>query len=198
MKKLLLIAVLCISLFSCSNSDETQTDSQSKISQVLSEKDETSQRLMYGLLSKEEKFHIWDDKIKKIINSNTLSQEQLILMNDLQNQITPNLFDDSKANDEREIFKNIYVKNFLEKASVIFSHEFIYENFFVISSRPVVLEIVPIEDNGGSKPPCGCNIGSIWSCAMSHPCKSTNKCTTTMEGCGFATMFECNGNCFVY
>ena len=146
---------------------------------------------MYKMLSKEEKREIWVNKIDKLLLNTNLNSRQIYLLDDLKNHLDINLFDNKSVNDEREVFKTIYVKDFLNNAETQFSYEYIYDNFFTISG-----------DIGSSKlynpiPICSCNQGSIWSCALGvSECRATNKCRSDTDGCGFAGMFECNGNCF--
>ena len=148
--------------------------------------------------NEKEKFKIWDDKIDNILEKNDITKEQSDLIYELKSRLSINLFKDIKSNDEKEIFKTIFLKNFLKKSINVFSEDFIYDNFYSISSN-INYIAAPGEPDEGELPGCTCNRGSIWSCVgASFECKSTNKCSDTTTGCGFFTMFECNGRCFLY
>lgn len=201
MKKVIfgLIASLALfNLISCSDNNEIEENSSNKrISQVLNEKNYTTQKIMYSLLNEEEKFKIWNDKIENILQKNNLTKEQSDLIYELKNNISLNLFKNGERNDEREIFKTIFVKNFLKKTVNVFSEDFIVSNFYYITDNSSKV------DGGGEfvdLPNCTCNKGSMWSCGgnSSFECKSSNKCTSTTSGCGFFGLFECNGRCFLY
>jgi len=193
MKKLILTLGIVLSLLSsCTTSDDSTTNQEnSKISSVLKEKNYDSQKLMYQMLSKNEKHQIWANKIDVLISDSSLNSQQIYLLNDLKNHLNVNIFDNKSNNDEREVFKTIYAKDFLNKAKYLFSYEYVHENFFTINGTSNLMKIAD------TKPVCSCNQTSIWSCAMNtSTCKSTDKCRTDSDGCGFAGMFECNGNCF--
>lgn len=201
MKKVIFCLIASLALFnlvSCSdNNDIEEVSNNKRISQVLNEKNYATQKIMYSLLNEEEKFKIWNDKIDNILLKNNLTKEQSDLIYELKNNLSLNLFKDKEINDEREIFKTIFVKNFLKKTIGVFTEEFIVDNFYNVSSR---IEYIadPGDPDNGELPGCTCNRGSMWSCSGSFECKSTNKCSDTTSGCGFLTMFECNGRCFLY
>lgn len=192
MKKLILTLGIALSLLSSCTTDDTATNQEnSKITSVLKEKNYDTQKLMYLMLSKEEKHQIWEDKLDVLISDSSLNSQQVSLLNDLKNHLNVNLFENKSNNDEREVFKTIYAKDFLNKAKSLFTYEYVYENFFTINGN---ISLSKIAD---TKPICSCNKGSMWSCAMgTSTCKSTDKCRNDSDGCGFAGMFECNGNCF--
>ncbi|WP_395042858.1 bacteriocin fulvocin C-related protein [Flavobacterium sp.] len=194
MKKLILTLGIVMSFFASCNSDyETlKNDSNSRIAVVLSEKNYDSQKLMYLMLSSEDKYKIWNSKLENLIANKKLNEKQLDLLKKLKSNFTINLFDDYKNNNEREIFKNVIVKDFLKKAELTFSYEFIYNNFYTISGR------VFDGGSGDPLPNCTCNKGSIYSCAMQvNDCKDSLLCKSTTAGCGFMTYFECNGKCYI-
>lgn len=198
MKKLIFGLIASIALFnliSCSDNNEIEeTSSNKRISQVLNEKNYATQKIMYSLLNEEEKFKIWSDKIDNILQKNNLTKEQSDLIYELKNNLSLNLFKDGERNDEREIFKTIFVKNFLKKTVNVFTEDFIVDNFYYLSENSARTVFANADD----LPDCTCNIGSMWSCSGSFECKETNKCADTASGCGFLTFFECTGRCFLY
>ena len=108
----LIVSLALFNLISCSDNNEIErTSSNKRISQVLNEKNYTTQKIMYSLLNEEEKLKIWNDKIENILQKNNLTKEQSDLIYELKNNISLNLFNDGERNDEREIFKSIFVKN---------------------------------------------------------------------------------------
>jgi hypothetical protein len=198
MKKVIFGLITSLALFnlvSCSNNNEIEeTASNKRISQVLNEKNYATQKIMYSLLNEEEKFKIWNDKIENILQKNNLTKEQSDLIYELKNNISLNLFKDGERNDEREIFKTIFVKNFLKKTVNVFTEDFIVNNFYYLSENSART----VFGNADDLADCTCNIGSMWSCSGSFECKETDKCADTTSGCGFLTFFECTGRCFLY
>lgn len=186
---LLLVLVLVLS-YSCSDNQQKNSVNL-KINAVLNEKNYDSQKLMYQMLSKNEQYQLWKDKIEKLVSDTNLNNQQIMLINDLKNHININLFEKISNNDEKEVFKSIYVKDFLNKAKSLFTYEYVYVNFFTINGNISLFKIDDI------KPVCSCNQSSIWSCAMgAYTCKETDKCRKDSDGCGFLGFYECNGNCF--
>lgn len=192
MKKLIISLGIVVTLFcSCSKDESSKNNTESKINSVLNEKDYESQKLMYQMLSKNEKYQIWTVKMEKLISDSKLNNQQVSLLNNLKNQLNVNLFDTKLNIDEREVFKTIYVKDFLNKAKRLFTKKYVFENFFTINGNANLSKI------DYTKPVCSCNQSSIWSCAMgAYTCKETDKCRKDSDGCGFFGLYECNGNCF--
>ncbi len=85
MKKLIFTfaSILCL-LTSCSSNDKIEeADLNLKIDRVLKEKNNDAQRIMYNLLSADEKYMLWMDKIDKIIKEDNLNIAQLNLIYEL-------------------------------------------------------------------------------------------------------------------
>lgn len=191
MKKLLLTLIASVILFSsCSNNEANDLqNNESKISSVLNETNYDTQKIMYQILSKENKLQIWEDKIDNMILNDDLNNDQIDLIKDLRSNLNAQIFDESENNDVREIFKNVYVKNFIKRAQFLFEPGYFESNFYTLNNK-----VAPI----GSQPGCTCNKTSIYSCAgNTSDCQSSSSCDTTADGCGFLTMFECNGKCYV-
>ncbi len=192
---MLTFSIITFILMSCSNENLQNEDNldSSKISLTLKEKNSSTQKVMYNLLSKEEKYSLWIEKINYILYNKKLNEEQAKLIIDLKRNLNINLFDDNEFNNEKVVFKVVYVKEFLEKASQIFDNEFIYDNFFNIESN-LKNRGTPIYFFDQFQSDCVCNASSIYGCSYNYKCKKTD-CKFTTSGCGFLFMFECNGTC---
>lgn len=192
MKKLILTLGIVLSLFSsCSNDDSLKNEENSRISAVLKEENYDAQKIMYRMLSNEEKLQLWQDKLSTMILNDGLNEKQINLIQDLKAHLNANLFDNSGNNDKREIFKNVYAKDFLNKSQSLFTPKYFTESFYNISNR------IAIDDDGPNKPDCTCNQSSIWSCVGLPDCKASDKCDSTTDGCGFLGFSECDGRCYV-
>ena len=192
MKKLILTLGIVLSLFSsCSNDDSLKNEENSRISAVLKEENYDAQKIMYRMLSNEEKLQLWQDKLSTMILNDGLNEKQINLIQDLKAHLNANLFDNSGNNDKREIFKNVYAKDFLKKSQSLFTPKYFTESFYNISNR------IAIDDDGPNKPDCTCNQSSIWSCVGLPDCKASDKCDSTPDGCGFLGFSECDGRCYV-
>lgn len=202
MKKSVIVTCVIIMLqifTSCTDDEKLQTESKQRISEVLDEENVESQRLMYSLLTKNEKFEIWESKLNKLISNDNFNTEQIKLIKELKSHFTINLFDSSIIkNDEKEIFKNIIVPKFLEEAKDLFTYETIYNSFFTIGDGGEFSSLDLTGQDPLGKPNCTCNKGSLFSCAgIVEDCQTSRNCRVTADGCGFATMFECNGKCYI-
>ena len=198
MKKIILtLLMIILSLTSCTYNNELENNIEnSKIKAVFYEKNASNQKIMYNMLNKEEKLKLWEEKIENVLQKNNLNEDQLILINDLKDNLSANLFDNKSFNNEKEIFKSIYVKEFLKKSINVFEEDFIVTNFYSLSSNGYYLGEPDAPENG-ENPDCSCNTTSMWSCAASFECKTSRNCSDTAGGCGFLGMFECNGRCFL-
>lgn len=191
MKKIFFtIFILFLFVFNSCTGDDTQSDlSRMRIEKVLAEENYETQKMMYAMLDSNEKYKIWDDKINAMIKNDDLNSGQVELIKDLKRHLSANLFDETVKNDEREIFKYVYVKEFLKISEKLFDRKYIYVNLFSISNKALSPEL--------SQPNCTCNRGSMWSCAMAtSDCGSSSSCDSSTSGCGFGGFFECNGKCF--
>lgn len=194
MKKLFSIFVLLVlfTFYSCSESETTNTSNEninvSKIAEVLKEQDYDTQKLMYLNLTSDEKFKLWDDKLVKLQGDKRLSLNQRELIKELRSQFDSEVFVEKKYNDKAEVFKNIYAKDFLKRAEVLFDRNFIRDNFYNISTN-LLGKLVTKS--------CSCNIGATFTCTYKIECRSIQNCNSSSNGCGFLGAFECNGNCDV-
>lgn len=189
MKKLFALLIFVGVLYSCSDeSNQPTVQENQRVAAVLKESNFENQKLMYQMLSNQDKNFLWHSKMDKMLADQRLTEAQANLLADLKSHFTTELFDQTSRNDQREVFKNVYVTGFLKKAQKLFAWEYIHSNFYTIGAK------VP---PGGSLPECTCNTSSMWSCAMRDDCRPSSTCLTTMDGCGFATMYECDGKCYL-
>lgn len=198
MKKILFL-LLSVSLFSCSNDSELENSnaSKEKISEVMIESNLSIQKMKYNMLSKEDKFLLWNNKVQFLIDDSKLNNEQKSLLIDLKNHLNTTVFDDGKNNDEKEVFKTIYAKEFLKKANVLFSEEYIITNFYYITYKTDA----GFEGGGGDGPSsCNCSSGSVVTClsTIQNPLfckKSQSNCKITKSNCGWLLRYDCDGMC---
>lgn len=191
MKKLFFIfgSIFVFYFFSCTENESTGDSSkiinESKVSEVLKAKDYEVQKLMYYNLSPSEKLVVWNRKFEKLSSNDKMSNIQKKIVNELRENLIIDIFIEKNNNDKAEVFKNVFVKDFLKKANHYFSPDEVYNNFYLISSRL---------DSGLKS--CSCNIGSTFTCGYGIQCRGS-QCRSTSTGCGFLWVYECNGNCDV-
>lgn len=184
MKKLILFFIFFITIFSsCSSNDFEQNEaSNARISAVKNEDNIEIQKLKYSMLTKTEKLTLWSEKLEEISLNKKLSSEQLSLLNDLKSNLDVTVFDKNN-NDKKEVFKNIYVANFLKKAKKVFSSEYIYKFFYTFNGK--------FADDTNY---CTCSAGAIFTCGIGVDCGSSS-CKVLSDGCGFLGLYECDGRC---
>lgn len=125
MKKLL-FGFIILFLSSCSVENDSLNDSKTtRIQEIKNEKNIAVQRVMYNLLSPDEKYHLWSQKIDNLINDKGLNAEQIDLLEEVKSKLNTNYFDSSYSDDDKEIFKVVYIKEFLKKAKILFNDDFI-------------------------------------------------------------------------
>lgn len=187
--------------FACNNegsdaSENSTTDvSLSKINSVIMEKDYSEQKVEYSLLNQKEKFIIWNRKMSTLLNSSNLNETQKQLVQELQDNIKP-VFFDKKSNDEKEYFKNIFVKNFLLKIDKNFNRKQINNLFYSVTNNETSADL---SETAASIPAmnCNCNLGSLFGCGTISSCKKVI-CTNLIEAnCGFLWAWDCDGGCIL-
>lgn len=205
--KTLCILLLACLFPSCSQDSFTEEsiiseNSTLKINNVLNENNKNDQKIKYNLLAKESKHTLWANKLEVLLNDQSiiLNEEQKKLIEELKKKIDITLFD-NEDNDEKAYFKDIYIPNFLKRAQKVFSNKQIISFFYTLSepitSSSLTLKQLSTSLSVDSEKDCDCNYGSIYSCqgTYAYTCDKTAKCLADTSGCGFLTMFECNGLC---
>ncbi|MGB0892160.1 MAG: bacteriocin fulvocin C-related protein [Flavobacteriaceae bacterium] len=204
MKKFLLLLFITFCFFSCTIKEENNIDveviNHEKINQVLKIKDFSEQKLAYSLLNKNEKFLLWNDRLKEI-NNLKLSNNQKNLIKELNMLLNNKHFlDDSNDN---VVLKNVLIPKYLKKLKENFTTKQIGIIFYTLI--PITPSSVTVEtgddgqggDNGGAKD-CDCNKSSMVSCQWlnTSSCEDkTCKAPTPENQCGFLLMYPCNGSC---
>jgi len=188
-------------LTSCTSNDNVSSTSISKekISSVLNEKNYETQKLKYSLLNKDEKFSIWNNKITSLISNGNLNENQISFLEDLKSNLNPNLFDECKKSDSREVFKVVKSLEYINKAKKLFSTQVINETFYQITSTTPTNGLM---DDGSSRM-CNCSTGSSVTCALGGTVDmpiycAKSKCNITPSNCGWLLMYDCNGVCKSY
>jgi hypothetical protein len=126
-----------------------------------------------------------------------INNEQKNLLIDLKNNLSASIFDDTKNNDRREVFKTVYAKEFLKKANKLFSEEYIITNFYYVNYKT---DTGGIEDGGGAPKNCNCTTQNAVTCfsTIQNPLyckKAESNCSKVPSNCGFLLWYDCDGMC---
>ena len=206
MKKLITICVLTL-LFSCSKNNnliEIENVNQSKITQILENRNLSEQKMQYSLLNKEEKLTLWNSKLNKISNTYTLNKRQLQLINEFNNKINSSHY---KYNSDEQIYlKTVVIPKYLKRLKKEFTINQIGAIFYTISYQldPITQQRADSglyepgdQDGGGGTGNCNCNKNSMVSCKwLNAPSCLNKKCNEpSSTSCGFGGFYECNGIC---
>ncbi len=187
----LLLIVACSSESEISRIDNINY--QKRINQVINENDNSTQRIMYSMLDKEDKHKFWRDKIENLLKEKSLDSKQIYALILVLNSLSTDIFDD-KDNDSKIVFKTFQAEALIKELVKNFDTKFISENFY--SLRNGGIGIVPPPDlDGDAVKDCTCNIGSTFSCSAGVECKRYGSCKASGSGCGFLWGFPCDGNC---
>jgi hypothetical protein len=195
--KLNVITLIIISFFfqSCSTNDEESAIDFSKIESVKNIKDYEKQKIAFGMLTKSEKHFFWKNKLNRYINSNVFNSDQLELVNLLLSKYTPEVYEE---NNYRDYFNTIVTKDFIVKASKLFSSSEINEYFCSINGLEQRLPGGGIGGEVGLS--CNCNNATIggFDCAgldFRHCTSPGGGCTDTSLNCGVFNTSPCDGVC---
>lgn len=194
-----------------------------KILSVLNMPDESSRKLAYSLLNGQERMKIWKDKFEILINESKLfgikvqlTEGEISLVQEINSKLELHLFEHTQS-DEKEIFKNVYIPEFINRAEEVFENKYLlgmifYENTVILNKKiKRNIENADISDlidsfNGrnegvigeiSDKKDCDCSVGSFFSCAWGQHddhCKKS-ECEETNGGCGFLLLSDCDSIC---
>jgi len=239
MKTILLylcVFICLLSLLNCSNDNETINDldgvtnelkideneifskvSKLKVSKVLDINDDDEKRVAYRLLNKEEKMFLWYNKLDYLIKENKLygidiklNKQQKALLIEAKSKLSLEFFDENQ-NDKKEFVKNIFIPDFIKRATKVFPDILFGSIFYEISvpkSKLIKNEktgLLTIEKShtilskdANPNPICDCGTDHFFSCSWGQYddyCSERITCKYQDGGCGFFGGYECNGIC---
>lgn len=220
--KFLLLFLITFFLFNCSSdadSLENIIDDESiiELEKVAEMKSQNERKLAYRLLSDEEKFYLWDNKLSKLINENylygiyiDLTEDEKSLLKEIKGQIELSFFNDSQS-DKKAFFKNVYIPQFIDKSKETFSNKYLIGFIFYDISMPISKkidinnlndliqyyqssrELTPIGGGGGNS--CDCDTDAFFSCKWGDDYCVASSCSTVHTDCGFLWLSDCDGIC---
>lgn len=189
MKKLFLLFIAFTIIFSCekSNTVEDAEFNQLQIDNVL-ELTGKRQKNAYVLLSSELKYQIWTDKFAK--SKTYLNDDQVKVVNDLLNIISPDLFEVQDLSNSKYTSQ---IDSWLTKAQKVFDKkEFILTFVSLDHTTEEYLRSIgdplPLDDES-----CRCS-SSQDMCWWWDDCTGDD-CSDTYTGCGILWGSPCNGTC---
>ena len=207
MKKIFYFTITtCLLLTSCTYQDNElltesrpnslNLESQKKVEKVLKSKTD-DQRLSYRLLSENEKYYLWMNKLDELLENNSFSSKQINLINEIKGKIEPSIFKKENING----FKYITLKSWLIKARKVFSKAEINYAFSSINSYPSPEELEKIVSSKESiqqkRQPkyynCSCSLQDDY-CVFSI-CNTIWACKSDTWGCGTFWLEDCDGEC---
>jgi hypothetical protein len=145
-----------------------------------------SQRVIFASKTPTEKSEIWKDKLYNNIKNSSFTKEQLNVLLELYQVITPELF---MPNSKERIAFNDFNKKWMVKARSLFP-------YFVIKGIVTNLNDDNIIDGPGNpNQNCNCSIESDW-CSSSWKCSyPPDGCNSRALGCGTLWLYSCDGRC---
>lgn len=191
---------ILLSVFvACSTEEQTTSVDKEKVEFVTQSKNSEVRKAAYRLLTPEEKYFIWNERVDYIITNEDLTTEQTVFMNKLKADLNSKVFIHNSP--DNISFKSNYTNSKLE----IFHPIQGYYYFGTLASMVDNGKWSSISDGGGAASfydnlvlapgdpndgnHCTCNQGSIVNPGCETDCpadKQTNEC-------GFLFIWECNG-----
>ncbi len=205
--KRILILLSAVVLYNCTT--EKQDDlldvvSQEKVNQVNHAKSKSEQRLLYSVLSPNEKRHIWVTKFDNLIENkkSEFDNQQIDLLIKLRDTIdNSNLFDNS---DEAIYFKSISFPEIIKALNRRFTTKQLKRILYEVKNFPssnkrlmtrsgVVNKDKRIEEYVSSR--CNCARGGVLinDCGELEMC--VYDCSEETQYCGYLWMQNCVGTC---
>lgn len=201
--KFLISALIITFMFACSHEE----DNSSVIEQLKLEKDLQTKRVIYNFLSKEEKSKIWTDRLDELLADKDLTTEQSNILGIVKNYVIKIHSSEYLENEKLYLERNKEDKVLIEKCLVLFSKEYVYNNFYTL--EPIILsdnqfvfrDNVPVIEPGpgGGSNDCDCLLDTLFNCGILSVsnCQKT-RCQKRDDGCGFVLQYPCDGKCFSF
>ncbi len=177
---------------SCTKNAPSTTEdqlTQARINQVNSIQNKDLQKIAYSSLSVTEKYSFWVDHIQSERNTLILDKNQRQIVDNVISALKPEIWTNEKSmadftNSTTFIELEYQIKKYIPQdvAKKLFGS---YNK-----TRGGSTEDYPIE--------CVCNEGSWFDCddPRFSDCSKQKVCEPAGNGCGFAGLFKCNGDCF--
>lgn len=172
----------------------------SKISIVA---DFEEKRLLYSTQTDEQRYYIWYTYLESKLNSLEYTDIQKAAILTLKNKLNINLFKDT---DERIIFQEIWLPQWIKFAKNLFSDIQIYNLAFNIqitqdvspnfqtNTNKLEIEVQDCTCKQGSSYTCPRLVGGIIPFIQYGDCSFVNKCNNLIRGCGAFFDDECDGS----
>lgn len=192
--------LLCNVFISCSNEEQTSNIDQEKIQFVLQSKSNEVTKAAYQLLTPEEKYFIWDERMDYILAQEDLTIEQVNFINELKSDLSIEIFSDELtaegANfdlqfpDTRlDIFEPI--QGYYYFGSLLnMPDNGTWASIKAKGANSFYFDSFKLVDDSGTALSCHCHKGSIVSPGCQYGCSSSEE---TKRGCGFLWRYSCNG-----
>lgn len=193
MKKLTLLFLVGITLFSCKKNDSFQNELQNEgalkfesaaLNEVVLAKSTQEQKQMYLALSAKEKLEIWIKKLQELLSSGKLNPEQKIFIENLLAMLTEELFE--PGSEAQAAFNSETIK---QQGIELFGFDVAFAILGTLDPNEKKLQIF----SGASAEDCGCSTESDW-CSGDSKC-SYLSCDGSLAGCGTLWLSSCNGLC---
>lgn len=146
----------------------------------------SEQIIAFNAKSDAVKAAIWDDKLVTAINSGGLSATQITMLEDLRDQLTPDLWVENST--ARETYLNSFHDTWVSNALGAFDENLL--GHIVGSLEDIGNPSAPYNSDEGD---CECSVKSDW-CDLGRTCKSHN-CNSLAHGCGTMWIYKCVGVC---
>ena len=213
MKRNLLIFVSAIFLAGCSKNEKTEDVSSQasslRVESVVSSNDFQSRIQLFGLLTGQEKFTMWQKHLVKARAQFAASGERrkIASIDQLLNNISVSMFD-SQSSGQKDVFLNYFIPVWSGSAKNIFTDEELYDLTFNPGAQ-IIGRFADDEIGGGLEggpANCFCHVGtSGFSCrrmTIGIPPTITNgicertaaECDASSNGCGWLWLQSCSGN----
>jgi len=201
MRKLLFITLgLMLLNFFTSCSDENSNIDEEKVQYVLQSKNSEVTKAAYLLLTPEEKYFIWNERIDYILSNENLTTEQFNFMNNLKLDLNHSIFIEDSTEEGQ------FIEDYPDENLSIFEPIQAYYYFSTLANMEdngtwesmqgsgtqgvfFYSDLQLIADVGGGLS-CHCHKGSIVSPGCQYGCTAS---TETKYGCGFLWLWSCNG-----
>lgn len=185
MKKIIIILIFTGVLISCNKENNQIVSSSEKIEQIKSMTNVSERIVAFNMLSDNEKAIVWKSHLEDAINEYTLNENQLALIKESINTITPEIYNKKTKDKYNGVLSVLSYKAQKEFSKIDYAR--------IFHSLSKKTQSATYNEPGGGDCACASNA----YCLLNNftVCNKLGVCTPTETGCGFFGTSSCTGIC---
>lgn len=172
----------------------TRTNNSTQLRTDLLKYSPEIQKVLFRTLNPFQKAIVWQNKLDQAISAREWSDYQVQLLNELKNNISENIYDNSP---DAVAFRDQIQPEWFVRAKGQFEFDDLMKIVSILDNYNSPSTIVVASGSGGRPTKdCECSAKSDWCSTTLHQhCNISNQCNDSAHGCGTLWVYACRGVC---